>query len=291
MKKQADSTSLAANRTMVAHMLTLLWKNFTLKRRHVGATVFEIALPCLFVLLLGALKHLVDDVAVPAGWSDSSNHDSDTTGTTYNLFDPSGFSLSAIPTELPKWTQYETSVTGLLWYMARLSVVDGVRLNELSTRDYTACTVGVALHGYVDTNSSSESSVPSECGGRVVPYKLAVVPDNAFTREYFTQTMEIWYPRVNLVNDSTSLQVASLRESVAFFDTEDALEEYVKGKSYDSSLENPRIYGGIVFDKYPTDSDIGSFSSIEYTLRLNSTETDSGALGLIPPTNGDAAAL
>ncbi|KAE8984553.1 ATP-binding cassette sub-family A member 3 [Phytophthora fragariae] len=293
MKKEVDAASLAANRMTVAHMRTLFWKNWTLKRRHLRATVFEVALPCLFVLLLGALKHLVDDVDVPAGWSDSSNPNdgSDTVGTSYNLFDPSGLSLSAIPTELPKWTQYETSVTGLLWYMARQSVADGVRLHELSPSDYTACTVGVALHGHVDTNSSSEFSVPSECGGRVIPYKLAVVPDNTFTRGYFTQTMEMWYPRVDLVNGSTSLQFASLRESVAFFDSEDALDKYVKGKSYGSSLENPRIYGGVVFDKYPDGSDIGSFSSIEYTLRLNSTETNSGALGLTPPTNGDAAAL
>lgn len=237
MKKEVDSASLAANRTMVAHMRTLLWKNYTLKRRHLRATVFEITLPCLFVLLLGALKHLVDDVDVPAGWSDSS------AGTSDNLYDPTGFSLSAIPSELPKWTQYETSVTGLLWYMARQSVTDGVRLHELSSSDYTACTVGVALNGYVDTNSSSASSVPSECDGCVVPYKIAVVPDNAFTREYFMQTMELWYLRVNLVNGSTSLQFASLRESVAFFGSEDALEEYVKGKSYGSSLDSPRIYG------------------------------------------------
>uniref|UniRef100_H3GYZ5 ABC transporter domain-containing protein n=1 Tax=Phytophthora ramorum TaxID=164328 RepID=H3GYZ5_PHYRM len=287
MKSEASvsSSSLAANRTTWAHMRTLLWKNYTLKRRHVRASVFEIALPCLFVLLLGALKHLVDDVNVPAGWSD------DTVGTSYNLFDPSGFSLSWVPSELPKWTQYETSVTGLIWYLARQSVVNGVRLNQLSTSDYSACTAGVALYGQVDTNTSSDSTVPTECHGRVVPYKLAVVPDNAFTRQYFMQTMDVWYPRVNLLNDSTSLQFASLSESVAFFDSEDALEQYVKGNDYGSSLEHPHIYGGIVFDKYPTGDDIGSFASIEYTLRLNSTETVSGELGLIPPTNGDAASL
>ncbi|KAL3665720.1 hypothetical protein V7S43_009153 [Phytophthora oleae] len=147
------------------------------------------------------------------------------------------------------------------------------------------------MNGYVDTNASSEFKVPSECDGRMIPYKLAVVPDNAFTREYFLQTMDLWYPRVDLFNTSTSLQFASLSESVAYFDTEDALEEYAKGKSYGSSLDNPRIYGGIVFDKYPSGEDIGSFSSIEYTLRLNSTESSSGGLGFIPPTNGNAAAL
>ncbi|KAG1703615.1 hypothetical protein DVH05_007559 [Phytophthora capsici] len=291
MKNENESSSLAANRTMVAHVRTLLWKNYTLKRRHLRATIFEIALPCLFVLLLGALKHLVHDVDVPAGWSDTSNPDSSTVGTSYNLYDPKGLSLSSVPTELPKWTQYETSVTGLLWYMARQSIADGVRLKELSTSDYTACSAGVTMNGYVDINASSAFKVPSECDGRVVPYKLAVVPDNAFTRQYFLQTMDLWYPRVDLLNTSTSLQFPSLSESVAFFDTEDALEEYIKGKSYGSSLDNPRIYGGIVFDKFPSGDDIGSFSSIEYTVRLNSTQTSSGGLGFIPPTNGNAAAL
>ncbi|KAF4135911.1 hypothetical protein GN958_ATG14897 [Phytophthora infestans] len=268
MKNEGDSSSLAANRTMVAHMRTLLWKNYTLNRRHLLATVFEIALPCIFVLLLGALKHLVDDVDVPAGWSDTTNSENDdTVGTTYNLYDPTGFSLSVVPTELPKWTQQ--------------SVADGMKLNELSTSSYKICTTGVAMYGHVDRNASSESSVPTECDGRVVPYKIAVVPDNTFSREYFMQTMELWYPRVSILNQSNSLQFASLSESVAFFDSEEALEAYVKGKTYGSSLDNPKIYGGIVFDKHPSSDEIGSFSSIEYTLRLNSTETNSGALGLI----------
>ncbi|RLN46846.1 hypothetical protein BBO99_00008704 [Phytophthora kernoviae] len=256
------------------------------------ASLFEIALPCLFVLLLGALKHLVDDVDVPAGWSDDTTSATNgNQGTSYNLYDPSGYSLEWVPTELPKWTQYETSVTGLLWYLARQSVDNGRKMDELSSSDYAACTAGVALYGHVDTNSSSESSVPTECDGRVVPYKIAVVPDNTFTREYFMQTMDTWYPRVNMMNDSTSLQFASLSESVAFFDTEDALEEYVKGKSYGTSLENPKIYGGVVFDQYPSDGDIGTFTSIEYTLRLNSTQGQTTTIGQIPQTNGDPATL
>ncbi|RLN38339.1 hypothetical protein BBO99_00008317 [Phytophthora kernoviae] len=225
-------------------------------------------------------------------WSDDTTSTNDATqGTTYNLYDPSGYTLEWVPTELPKWTQYETSVTGLLWYMARQSVDNGRKLDELSSSDYAACIAGVALYGYVDTNSSSESTVPKECDGRVVPYKIAVVPDNTFTRQYFMQTMDTWYPRVSMMNESTSLQFASLNESVTFFDTEDMLEEYVKGKSYGTSLDNPKIYGGIVFDQYPSGDDIGSFTSIEYTLRLNSTQGQDTTIGQIPQTNGDPAAL
>ncbi|RLN87878.1 hypothetical protein BBJ28_00019430, partial [Nothophytophthora sp. Chile5] len=292
MKKEPVAPSaLSAHRTTWVHMKALLWKNWTLKRRHPVATLFEIALPCIFVALLGALKHLVDDVDVPTGWSDDTTSVDSSHGTTYNLYDPTGFSLAWMPQELPKWTQYETSVTGLIWYMARQSVANGVRLTELSSADLQACTAGVALYGLVDTNTSSESSVPTECDGRVVPYKIAVVPDNTFTRQYFMQTMELWYPRVNLLNTSTSLQFASLSESVTFFDSEDALEEYVKGNEYGTSLENPHIYGGIVFDQYPSGDDIGSFSSIEYTLRLNSTKGHAGLMGLIPQTSGDPAPL
>ena len=36
-------------------------------------------------------------------------------------------------------------------------------------------------------------------------------------------------------------------------------------------MENPKIYAGIVFNKFPTNSDIGSFKPIDYALRFNST--------------------
>eukprot|EP00644_Phytophthora_capsici_P001766 jgi/Phyca11/533489/estExt2_fgenesh1_pg.C_PHYCAscaffold_140069 len=70
---------LAERRTTWLFIRTLLWKNWTLKRRHPVATFMEIALPCIFILIMGLLKTLVDDVNVPTGWSDDDSITSDDT--------------------------------------------------------------------------------------------------------------------------------------------------------------------------------------------------------------------
>ncbi|KAF4317459.1 hypothetical protein JM18_007589 [Phytophthora kernoviae] len=279
---------LAERRTTWLFIRTLLWKNWTLKRRHPVATFMEIALPCIFILIMGMLKTLVDDVDVPEGWSDDDSiTGDDTLGTSYNLFQTSGMTLSGIPAVLPKFTMHETSLWGIMLYMGSLSISNGMKMDELSATDLSNCTTGVTARGLVDTDPTSEYAVPTSCQGKVAPYKLAITPDNTFTRDYFMQTMELWYPRLNLRNTSSSAIFPSLMESVKFFDTEEALEDYVSGNDYASSQENPHIYGGIVFDTYPTDDKIGSFESIEYTVRLNSTLGRQGAIGLVPRTIGD----
>ncbi|RLN59252.1 hypothetical protein BBJ28_00010495, partial [Nothophytophthora sp. Chile5] len=284
--------ALAERRTTWMFIRTLLWKNWTLKRRHPVATFMEVALPCVFILVMGLLKTLVDDVTVPSGWSDDESiTDDDTLGTSYNLFQTSGTTLAGIPAVLPKFTMYETSLWGIMLYMGSLSITNGMKMDELSATALATCQTGVTSYGLVDTDPSSEYAVPTECGGKVAPYKIAVAPDNTFTREYFMQTMELWYPRINLRNTSTSAVFPSLMESVQFFDTEEALEDYVSGSDYASSQQNPHIYGGIVFDTYPEDDAIGSFDSIEYTVRLNSTLGRRGAIGLIPRTIGDPPQL
>ncbi|GMF35983.1 unnamed protein product [Phytophthora fragariaefolia] len=237
---------------------------------------------------MGLLKSLVDDVAVPAGWSDDSSvTDDDSLGTSYNLFQTSGTSLAGLPALLPKFTMHETSLWGVLLYMGSLSISEGMKMDELSSAELENCTAGVTARGLVDIDPASQFAVPTSCGGRVSPYKIAITPDNTFTRNYFMQTMELWYPRINLRNTSSSAIFPSLMQSVQFFDTEEALEDYVSGNDYASSQENPHIYGGIVFDSYPSDDNIGSFQDIEYTVRLNSTLGRRGAIGLIPRTSGD----
>ncbi|POM78146.1 ATP-binding cassette (ABC) Superfamily, partial [Phytophthora palmivora] len=85
-----SSPPLAERRTTWLFIRTLLWKNWTLKRRHPVATFMEVALPCIFILIMGLLKGLVDDVNVPEGWSDDDSiTDDDTLGTSYNLFQTS----------------------------------------------------------------------------------------------------------------------------------------------------------------------------------------------------------
>ncbi|CAI5747314.1 unnamed protein product [Peronospora destructor] len=250
----SDSPPLAERRTTWLFIHTLLWKNWMLKRRHPVATFMEIALPCIFIFIMSLLKMLEDDVNVPEGWSDDESIPRDgSQGTSYNLFQTAGTLLSGIPGVLPKFTMHETSIWGILLYMGTLSISDGTRMEELSSSDLSNCTIGVTARGLVDSNPNSKYAVPISCASKVVPYKIAIAPDNAFTRGYFMQTMELWYPRIVLQNTSTSPVIPSLMESVKFFDTEKALEEYVSGNDYASSPENPHIYGGIVFNSYPND--------------------------------------
>ncbi|POM79668.1 ABCA1 lipid exporter, partial [Phytophthora palmivora] len=75
--------------------------------------------------------------------------------------------------------------------------------------------------------------------------------------------------------------------SIQFFDTNDALTDYVKSDTYGDNLDNPKIYAAIVFDSAPTGNDIGMFGSIEYSLRLNSTQGDDrDSVGRVPTTDG-----
>ncbi|KAJ0400796.1 hypothetical protein ATCC90586_008083 [Pythium insidiosum] len=127
--------------------------------------------------------------------------------------------------------------------------------------------------------------------GVVSPYKIAIAPDNTFTREYFMQTMDQWYPRIKLLNGTGVVpEIPSLRESVVFYKTVKDLEDYIASNKYGDGSKNPRIYGGIVFDKLPSDDEIGQFTSIEYTLRFNST-SGRDASRFVPRTNGDPPAI
>ncbi|KAF1315573.1 Abc transporter a family member 1, partial [Globisporangium splendens] len=167
----------------------------------------------------------------------------------------------------------------------RHSVVDGLNLNKLSAADLATCTQGVKMYGAVSINTSSPNRVPEACAGKIVPYKIGIAPDTAFTRQYFMQTMELWYPRVVMENSTSPPQIPSFQDSVEFFESADAFEDYVKSKEYGTALDKPRIYGGIVFDAFPSDIEIGSFGTIEYTIRLNSTISTRGDMGLIPQTS------
>ncbi|TDH71046.1 hypothetical protein CCR75_004636 [Bremia lactucae] len=285
----SSSPPLAERHTTWQFIRTLLWKNWTLKRRHPVATCMEIALPCIFIFLLGLLKGFVDDVNVPSGWSDDEI--SGTKGTSYNLYQTSGTYLSGISADLPKFTMHETSLWGILLYMGRLSILNGMKMGELSSTDYDNCTTGVTVRGLVDLDPTSSYAVPLSCRGKVTPYKIAIAPDTTFTRDYLMQTMELWYPRINLRNTSTSAVIPSFMESVEFFKTEQALEDYISGTDYGSSLSKPLIYGAIVFNSYPIEDQIGSFRDIEYTVRLNSTVGRQDSTGSIPRTGGDPSEM
>ncbi|KAF1787671.1 P-loop containing nucleoside triphosphate hydrolase [Phytophthora cactorum] len=271
---QTSSENLAQRRTSWTFIRSLLWKNWLIKNRQPAATACEILVPTFFILLLGVLKLLTTTVDVPAGWTGP-----------YNLSNH-GQSIEWVDTDLPKFALHESTMTGLMLKLGRQSIDDGLRLEDLSASDLAACRTGVLAGGLVDTNTSSPFSVPTECAGKVVPYKIGVTPDNAFTRSYFAEAMDMWYPRLDLINSTTeTLTIPSFKESIQFFDTNDALTDYVKSDNYGDNLDNPKIYAAIVFDSAPSGDDIGSFGSIEYSLRLNSTKGDD-LVGRVPTTDG-----
>ncbi|KAE9296623.1 hypothetical protein PF008_g23949 [Phytophthora fragariae] len=281
-KQLAGTANLSERRTAWTFLRARLWKNWLIKRRHPVATACEVLVPVVFILLLGLLKSTTTTVAVPSGWSDTSATSGDAAvGTSYNLFQPTGQTIEWVSADLPKFALHESSMTGLLLKLGVQSVDDAIRLEELSTADQATCTTGVNADGLVGTDTSSEYRVPSECADKVSPYKIAIAPDNAFTRSYFTAAMDLWYPRLELLN--STLTVPSFSESVEFFNTNDELTAYVKSDNYGKGVENPRVYAAIVFDSAPLGSEIGSFASIEYSLRLNSTEGDS--VGRVPGTS------
>ncbi|ETI52083.1 hypothetical protein F443_04692 [Phytophthora nicotianae P1569] len=234
---------------------------------------------------VGVMKGLTTTVNVPAGWSDTdASANDDSIGTSYNLFQPTGQTIEWVDAELPKFALHETSMAGLILSLGLQSINDAIRLEELSGEAQTTCSTGVIANGLVESNTSSEYRVPEACAEKVSPYKIAIAPDNTFTRKYFVETMDMWYPRMNLMNSSSEmLTVPSFKESIEFFDTNDALTTYVKSDDYGKGVDNPRIYAAIVFNAIPATDKIGSFESIEYTLRLNSTAGDS--TGRVPSTS------
>ncbi|KAG3111793.1 ABC transporter A family member 1 [Phytophthora idaei] len=281
--KKSNMAKLSERRTAWTFIRALLWKNWLIKRRHPVATACEVMVPVLFIILLGVLKSATTTVAVPSGWSDTTASSGDAAiGTSYNLFQPTGQTIEWVSADLPKFALHESSMTGLILKLGVQSVDDAIRLEELSTADQATCSSGVIAGGLIETKMSSPYRVPTECADKVSPYKIAVAPDNAFTRDYFAAVMDLWYPRLDLIN--STLTVPSFSESVMFFDTNDALTDYVKSDDYGKGIKNPRIYAGIVFDSVPLGDNIGSFASIEYSLRLNSTAGDS--VGRVPGTSG-----
>ncbi|KAF1787654.1 P-loop containing nucleoside triphosphate hydrolase [Phytophthora cactorum] len=223
---QTSSENLAQRRTSWTFIRSLLWKNWLIKNRQPAATACEILVPTFFILLLGVLKLLTET------------------------------SIEWVDTDLPKFALHESTMTGLMLKLGRQSIDDGLRLEDLSASDLAACRTGVLAGGLVDTNTSSPFSVPTECADRRPP-------DNAFTRSYFAEAMDMWYPRLDLINSTTeTLTIPSFKESIQFFDTNDALTDYVKSDNYGDNLDNPKIYAAIVFDSAPSGDDIGSFGSL-----------------------------
>ncbi|KAH7462518.1 hypothetical protein KRP22_004939 [Phytophthora ramorum] len=278
--------SPSTKRSNLRFVPVLLRKNWLLKRKHPVALFFEVFTPVLFIIVMDIVRTTSSDKTVPSGF---------TTGTTsYNLFSPAGWSLVG-PTTTPMFATPETTLSGLMLHLGYLSFDYGRLMKTFTSENRSICERDLALGGRVSLNTSSPYALPSECEGRVSPFKFAIAPDDDFTRNYFYETMKLWYPTV-VINDSSnaSLVIPSFEDSTVFFDTEEALEKYVESSDYAKTSAQPRIFGAIVFAEHPTDANaIGQPSSIEYTLRLNSTYVgNSDDNRYIPRTvGGDGASL
>ncbi|RHY92148.1 hypothetical protein DYB35_010826, partial [Aphanomyces astaci] len=277
-----------------SHTRALLWKNYLLKKKHPIKWAFEVLLPVAFIVLLAGLKTLTDNVRIPAGWSEapatSLFSTGPTEGNTFNLFAKPTPSLSDLLTSssstfrTPKYFLTETTMSGILANLAATSFADGIRMNELTSADRRACQTRVVFQGAVNVDPTSPNALPRECRGKVVPYKLAIIPDNAFTRSYFAATLSQWYPRVDVGRSGgLNVTIPGFNDSVIFFNSTDALDAYVTGNTYGKDSSNPKIFAGLVFNEHPTT--LGVAGSIDYTLRFNSTAGRQGSMGDVPKTS------
>ncbi|RHY28486.1 hypothetical protein DYB32_005940 [Aphanomyces invadans] len=277
----------AAPQLPQSHIQTLLWKNFLLKKKHPIKWALEMIVPVLFIILLGGLKMLTDDVKVPPGWSDTQTLPTDNnTGTSHSLFETIPVNISGTKLNFSTYFATETTMSGYLVNMALTAFQNGKLMSELNQADSFQC-ARVVLEGKVSTDPASPTTVPKECRGKVVPYKLAIVPDTPFTRDYFAKTMGLWFPRIELTPRSflTTPTIPSFVDSTMFFADEGALEAYVQSSGYGKDLDHPVVHAAIVFHKFPAKDQLGTVQSIEYSLRLNSTLGRGGIPGDVPRTD------
>ncbi|KAF1792418.1 ABC transporter A, ABCA [Phytophthora cactorum] len=226
-----NAPAASAKRSNLRFVPTLLRKNWLLKRKHPVALLFEVLTPVLFIVVMDLVRTTSSDKTVPSGFT--------TDTTSYNLFNPSGWSL---------WAKYDANVRYTGDYPLGSHAALGlqvVRLRSLmktfTSANRSICERELAIGGRVSLNTSSPYALPSECEGRVSPFKFAIAPDDDFTRNYFFETMKLWYPTI-VINDSSSdnsLVIPSFEDSTVFFDTEEALEDYVESSDYAKTATQP----------------------------------------------------
>ncbi|GMF24988.1 unnamed protein product [Phytophthora fragariaefolia] len=317
MRKGKERRSWHVLRALVA-------KNLTIKRRHPFASWSEVINPLVCILLFAVLKNLDTDLTIPAGWAtDNANTSAPGYGSIWNLYattdlnsalndglssagvvvpedrsssnsdNSSSGALSAksllgilsSTLQIPRFYFTETTMPGLLLSLSLQALLEGNKLDELEEDALMDCALKFLLMGYTGANRTIYH-VPYACQGKVVPYKIAITPDTAYTREYFTAVLETWYPRVALapvVKGISLLTVPSFADSHMFFDNETVMEEYVSSKEYGADIQHPKIYAAIAFEEFPVDAaTFGSLEgqSIAYSLRFNST----GNLAAVPKT-------
>ncbi|OQR81448.1 ATP-binding Cassette (ABC) Superfamily [Thraustotheca clavata] len=144
--------------------------------------------------------------------------------------------------------------------------------NTIPGTDLANCKVKLTYMGYVNTDPTATYAIPKECA--IVPYKIGITPKTDYTVKYFGGLMDQWYPRVPLTNYSLGqygdeLAIPSFSDSVMYIDTEDNLQNYVTGISFNAEplgskygmdTQHPNLNAAIVFDSVPPKLDtVGSF--------------------------------
>ncbi|TMW56586.1 hypothetical protein Poli38472_006596 [Pythium oligandrum] len=241
---------------------------------------------------LYATNNLLGDVNATLAGLGREGLPNATTGFNLSSITASPMGLLALTSglDLPRFYFTETTMPGLLLNLGLQSLLEGERLDTLEPSDLFMCFLLLGLGGYTSLDPTSLYAVPRFCGDRVVPYKIAITPDTEYTRKYFTAIMDAWYPRTPLVAPVlgiSPLTTASFLDSRVFFQNETALEDYLSSEEYGLDLDHPKIYAAIAFQEFPEEKEaIGDAGghSIEFSLRFNSTFTDTNFPNSVPRT-------
>ncbi|EQC40235.1 hypothetical protein SDRG_02883 [Saprolegnia diclina VS20] len=247
----------------MGHTIALLRKNLWLKKRHPIATFFEILCPALVFIAIVVVRSREDghgSMYVP-GWQNNT------------LFGRYGNDYGG-----------SSDYNGVRFRERGVySMLQNARYVPRSVQD---CVTSLALNGSVDANCQKALSLRP---------KLAIVPDNTYTRAYLGATLAQWYPKLSLpmknAKGNLNLTIAGLEDFLIYFDSEAALEAYVTAPDYGPKVDyswwsssygedknatyNPTLVGAIVFNKMPSEDQIGTATDIEYTLRFPRANDDS----------------
>ncbi|EQC40944.1 hypothetical protein SDRG_02007 [Saprolegnia diclina VS20] len=243
----------------MGHTGPLLRKNVWLKKRRPIATLFEVVAPAFALIAFAVLQSFMYGnykVSYAPGWQN------------WPL--------------LPGYSN--VNYGDRVWTYGNMR---GVHFAEPSVYQWLQNSMGESY----DTKSCFQNPSPNELKSTkcqkalALRPKLAIVPDTVFTRKYFAAALTTWYPTLSIpVSDNKTVTIPGISaDDLVFFESEVALEAYVTSPSYgpeenewyySSRDETPKegttapLRAAIVFNAAPATDKIGTFQTVEYTLRF-----------------------
>ncbi|ETV96788.1 hypothetical protein H310_10092 [Aphanomyces invadans] len=236
----------------------LMWKNALMLKKSPRRILFAVLFPMVVIVFLGHMKQYSATIHVPDGWATDDDNDQ----ARHSLFERHGQSS-------PTYYTSESTASALLLTLSTKGWSDRMHAANMSDTANATC-LRAAFAGNVSGDASSPFAWPQICRDFIVPSKLAIVPDTAFTREYFARNLAAWYPRVQLTVDA-SFVVPSFHDSIVFFADDSALEAYIMDASYGTGVAKPRIFAAIVFSATPAEA--GDAGDINYAIRMDARAT------------------